>query len=85
MFYINVLSPYKAKNSNLAPDLGPVLTLTDVQLVLAFSRIRYCILSLMTFCLHNKMYKLILERGAQNCMLPVVGILVDDPIIVILT
>ena len=39
-----------------------VLALAAAQLTLAFSKIRSCVLSLLTFCHNNKMRKLILER-----------------------
>ena len=48
-----------------------VMTLAAVQLVLAFSWISLCVLSLFTFCQHSKRHKLILEREAPNCTLPV--------------
>ena len=34
-------------------------------------RISPCVLSLFTFCQHNKMHEFILERAAPNCTLPV--------------
>ena len=55
----------------MAPIDWIQLTMTAVQLVLAFSGISSCILSLFTFCLRNKMPEIILKREAPNFTQPV--------------
>ena len=48
-----------------------VLTLVAIQLVLAYSRISSPVLALLTFCQHNIAHRIIPEREAPNCTLPV--------------